>query len=75
MTNASHLDLYLAFLSISRSTDTPYTHYFELIYSKIFVWRVGKFEIIIHVGPSHYYNAKLKPSSVNFLYIIYSNLV
>jgi hypothetical protein len=33
------------------------------------------FEIIIHVGPSHYYNAKLKPSSVNFLYIIYSNLV
>jgi hypothetical protein len=36
---------------------------------------VDKFEIIIHVGPSHYYNVKFKPSSVNFLYIIYSNLV
>jgi hypothetical protein len=36
---------------------------------------MSKFEIIIHVRPSHYYNAKLKPSSVNFLYIIYSNLV
>jgi hypothetical protein len=37
--------------------------------------QVLELEIIIHVGPSHYYNAKLKPSSVNFLYIIYSNLV
>jgi hypothetical protein len=29
------------------------------------------FEIIIHVGPSHYYNAKLKPSSVQVCSVIY----